>query len=326
VAQLYAGDDVTATLKGKRVAILGYGNQGEAQALNLRDRGFDVVVGNREDEYAERARRDGLVVLDIAAASASGDVVVVLLPDEVQPHYQNVFGDLRAGQTLVFASGYNLAFKRLGVSSFCDVVLAAPRMLGAGVRDLVQKGRGFPMLVAAHQDVSEQAMATALAYCEAVGAFLPGGVAVASSFREEAILDLFSEHTWAASLTFFLEACFDVLTHSGISEEAALLELYASGELGTVGAAIAERGLFAQMALHSTTSQYGQLTRGPGYITEAMRERLEAVLRALADGSFAREWGAAEGTGRLEELRRRASDTPVARAEERLYRILGRRP
>ena len=325
MAQLYGQDDVTGSLKGRQVAVLGFGNQGEAQALNLRDRGFDVVVGNRDDEYADRARSQGLSVLDIASAGAGGAVVVVLLPDEVQPHYENVFRSLGEGQTLVFASGYNLAFDRLAVSPHADVILAAPRMLGAGVRDLVQRGRGFPMLVAAHQDVSGQAMPTALAYCEAVGAFLPGGVAVASSFREEAILDLFSEHTGAAALTFFLEACFEVLTRSGISEEAALLELYASGELGTVGAAIAERGLFAQMALHSTTSQYGQLTRGPGYITDAMRERLASVVQALSDGSFAREWGAAEDTGRLEELRRAVSNTPVARAEDRLYRILGRR-
>lgn len=325
MARMFTAEDVTTSLAGVRIAVWGFGNQGEAQALNLRDRGYDVVVGNREDAYAERARSAGLPVLSLEDAAAAADVVVVLLPDEVQPLYADTLKRLGPGQTVVFASGYNIAYGRLPTAEGGDVILAAPRMLGAGVRSLVTEGRGFPMLVGVHQDRSGHALDTALAYTEAVGAFGPGGVAVESSFREEAILDLFSEHTWAASLTFFLEACFNVLTGHGISEEAALLELYGSGELGTVGAAIAERGLFAQMALHSTTSQYGQLTRGPGYVTNELRDRLEAVYRALADGTFATEWGLAEGTDRLGELRASVSESSVARAEDRLYRLLGRR-
>jgi ketol-acid reductoisomerase len=325
MARLYLAADVTRTLQGSRIAVWGYGNQGEAQAQNLRDRGHQVVVGNREDEYADRARSAGFLVKSIPDAALSADVVVILLPDEVQPLYQAEVGRLGAGQTVVFASGYNIAYDRLEVGADADVVLAAPRMLGAGVRSLAVEGRGFPMLVGVHRDVSHGALDTALAYCEAVGALGPGGVAVDSTFREEAILDLYSEHTWAASLTFFLQACFEVLTRHGISEEAALLELYASGELGAVGAAIAERGIFAQMALHSTTSQYGQLTRGPLYVTDAVRSRLEEVFEALSDGSFANEWGEEEGTDRLQALRDAVAHSPLAAAEDRLYRILGRR-
>lgn len=329
MAQLYteanAGDQA-ARLRGVRLAVVGYGNQGRAQALNLRDRGYDVIVGNREDAYAEQARRDGFAVRPIDAAIRDAAVVVMVLPDEVQPEWQAAIGAMTQGQTIVFASGYNVTYGRITPPPGVDVVLAAPRMIGAAVRTNVEQGQGFPMLIGVAQDASGSAQETALAYCGAVGALLPGGVAVASSFREETLLDLFSEQTWAGAFLFLVEACFSVLTKHGISPEAALLELYGSGEVAEIGHALAAHGLWEQLALHSTTSQYGQLTRGPRYVTPELVAQLEAVLAGLADGSFAREWTSAQEEGRLGELLAARRDTALAAAEDHLYTSLGRRP
>jgi ketol-acid reductoisomerase len=328
MANMYTGDDMAGRgdlLRDRLIAVVGYGNQGRSQALNLRDRGYAVVVGNRDDGYAEQARADGFDVRPIADAIAEADVVALLLPDEVQPAWEATLSAMTRGQTLVFASGYNITYGRFKPSPDIDVVLGAPRMIGASVRSNVQQGRGFPMLIGVAQDVTGQAADLALAYCHAVGALLPGGVAVESSFREETLLDLFSEQTWAGAFLFLVEACFTVLMRHQISPEAALLELYASGEVGEIGHAMAERGLWEQLRLHSTTSQYGQLTRGPRFVTPELTARLEEALAGLEDGSFAREWAKAEGTGALTSLLEARRQTPLQAAEDRLYARLGRR-
>lgn len=328
MAQVWKHDELEAaqeSLVGRSVSILGYGNQGRAQALNLRDQGFQVFIGNQDDAYREQAIEDGFTVSSIAEASQQGDYVALLLPDEVQPEWSGIFAELKPGQILGVASGYNLAFGHLKPSSGVDVVMVAPRMIGRGVRTEVQEGRGFPVLVGVWQDASGHARDYALAYAGGIGARLSGGSAVWSSCEEEATLDLFSEHTWAGAVLFFLQACYETLTNAGISSEAAILELYGSGEIGEIGNAMAQRGLFGQLSLHSTTSQYGQLTRGPRFITPDVRSRLVQHLADIREGRFAKEWSERAGGGTWRDLAATEVNPALTAAEDALYQLLGRR-
>ncbi len=328
MARVWTGpecDQRQALLRGGVISVLGYGNQGRAQALNLRERGFRVVVGNQDDRYAAEARRDGWDVATLEEAARCGDYVVVLVPDDVQPSLGSLWEQMARGQTLCFASGYNLAFGLLTMPEAVDVVMVAPRMIGRSVRSRVAAGEGFPVLVGVFQDASGHAQDCALAYASAIGAGLPGGCAVASSLTEEATLDLFSEQTWAGAITFFLQACFEVLTDAGISPEAAILELYASGELGEIGSAMARQGLFGQLKLHSTTSQYGQLTRGPAFVTDALRHQLRDRLKEIRTGQFAREWTGQGGSAALDNLLASQASAHLEDAERQLYQLLGRR-
>lgn len=312
-------------LAGRSVSVLGYGNQGRAQALNLRDQGFQVLIGNRDDAYAAQAIEDGFTVTSLAEASRQGDYVALLLPDEVQPEWPRLLGDLQPGQILGVASGYNLAFGLLKPPPGIDVVMVAPRMIGRGVRTEVSQGRGFPVLVGVWQDASGSARDYALAYAGSIGARLAGGSAVWSSCEEEAQLDLFSEHTWAGAVLFFLQACYETLTAAGISSEAAILELYGSGEIGEIGSAMARRGLFGQLALHSTTSQYGQLTRGPRFVTPELRAQLAQHLADIREGRFAEEWSQHAADGAWHDLAKTLVSPALTEAEDALYRVLGRR-
>jgi ketol-acid reductoisomerase len=317
-------------IRSRVVAVVGYGNQGRAQALNLREHGIEVLVGNRDDAYAELARSEGLTVLPVGEAVERGEVVLFLVPDEVQPavYRAEVEPELRPGQTLCFASGYNLAYGFLSPSAGTDLVMVAPRMIGRGMRERFVEGLGFPVLVGVERDSSGRALETALAVAAGIGAGLPGGCVVESSFQEEATLDLFSEHTWAPATVFILKAACEVLIEAGVSPEAAILEVYGSGEIGEIGRAMAALGLAGQMRLHSHTSQFGHLLWGPRYDTPQLRSLMAEALARIQDGSFARRWQSEQASGRaeFEERWRRLLDHPLFEHEERLYRRLGRVP
>lgn len=332
MARIWTGEELgrhVAALRGRRLAVIGYGNQGRAQALNLRDTGLKVTVGNTDDAYAASAGADGFEVAPIAEAAAHGEILLVLLPDEVQPGVfeHEILPALSPGRTVSFASGYTVAFGLVRPPEGVDVCLVAPRMIGRGIRQLALEGRGFPVLVGAEANASGRALETALGIAAGIGAGGAGGCAVESSFREEATIDLFSEHTWAAATVALLGACCETLIEAGVSPEAAILETYASGEIGEIGRAIAELGLVEQLALHSTTSQYGHLTRGPEYVGEQVRAKLRRALAEIQDDSFAREWTAEQRAGlpRFRELLRRARAAPFLQQEDSLYRRLGRR-
>ena len=191
---IYHESDTTLDpLDGKTVAVVGYGNQGRAQARNMRDSGVSVIVGNREDSSHEQAAADGFEVYPIADATARADVVLLLIPDEVQPEiYERDIGpNLEAGDTLVFASGYNVTYERIDLSKSIDVVLVAPRMIGAVVRELYEDGRGAPALLAVEQDASGSAQTRALAVAHAIGATRSG--VVETEFETETRTDLMSE-------------------------------------------------------------------------------------------------------------------------------------
>ncbi len=306
-------------LAGKIVAVLGYGNQGQAQALNLRDSGVPVIVGNRDDYYRERAIADGFAPMTIAEAARAGDILLVLTTDESQPLIwpDQIAPGVRPGKMLVWSSGYNVGYGLIQPSADVDVVMIAPRMTGINVRSLYLKGSGALAQFAVHQDATGQARATTLALCKAIG--LTRGGVFESSFREEAELDLFAEQVvWAGLTAWFLE-CFEIGVEHGFSPDLMVMELYASGETAEIFAAMTRNGFFKQMTHHSTTSQYGTLSRGPSLIGDAMRARAREILRHdIKGGAFVQEWSSeqAGGADRLEALRKRALDHPMSQAED----------
>lgn len=228
-AKLYFDGDAELIRGGKVISMIGFSNQGSAQALNLRDGGFNVIIGNIEDEYANRARSLGFTVYSIPEAVKRGDVVVMAIPDEVQPEVwmRDIAPNLSPGKIVVFLSGYNVYYGFIKPPKDVDVIMVAPRMIGEGVRDNFVNGKGFPVLIGVANNYSGRAWDYALAYSKAIGAIgKPGGVAVESSFEEETITDLFSEHTWAGGAFLFLLAeGYNVLVENGVSPEAAMLEL-----------------------------------------------------------------------------------------------------
>lgn len=208
MAKFFAASDADhKVLSGKTIAIIGYGNQGRSQAINLRRAGHRVIVGNQEDDSWRQARTDGFDALAMDAAAALADVVMLLLPDEIAPdiYRRMIEPHLERGKTLVFASGYNITYKFIVPPREVDVILVAPRMIGQGVLELPARGEGFPVLIGVKQDASGRALATTLAIAHGIGAFLPHGAVVESSFEEETMVDLFSEHTWAGAMLFLLE-------------------------------------------------------------------------------------------------------------------------
>jgi ketol-acid reductoisomerase len=319
--QVYHDDDADVNLLiGKRIAVIGYGNQGRAQALNLRDSGLDVVIGNHEDAYAEKARQDGFAALSIPQAAAQAQVVMLLIPDEVAPaaFEDEIEPHLTKGDALVFASGYNIAFGFVSPPAEVDVVLVAPRMIGAGVRELYVAGRGFPSFFGVAQDHSGKAREIALALAKGIGSTRAGVVEV--SFAQEAELDLFTEQCFGPAFGHVLTTAIFLLLDKGYPPEAVLLELYMSGELSFTLAKMAELGIVEQTALHSRTSQYGSMSRGIRYVLPELRARMEAGLEEITSGAFAREWTAEKEAGcpTLSSLQEAARRLPLQELEQEL--------
>jgi ketol-acid reductoisomerase len=330
MAKFFAATDADpAVLSDKTIAVIGYGNQGRAQAINLRRAGHRVIVGNQEDDSWRQAREDGFEPLAMDSAAARADIVLLLLPDEIAPdvYRRMIEPHLGRGKTLDFASGYNITYKFIVPPPEVDVILVAPRMIGQGVLDLPASGKGFPVLTGVKQDASGRALATTLAIAHGIGAFMPQGAVVESSFEEETMVDLFSEHTWAGAMLFLLESAFKLLVEAGVSPEVALIELYASGELGEIGRAMASMGMWNQLKLHSHTSQFGQLTHGAQFIGDDAEALMRKAIAEIRDGTFARRWAAeqAAGSPMFQRLLGEALESPVARAEVDLYAKLGRR-
>lgn len=313
-----------AALAGRTVAVLGFGNQGAAQAANLRDSGVTPLVGNRDDAYATAAAEEGFPPRAIAEVASEADVSLLLVPDEVQPELvrDEVAPGLRGGDTLVVASGYNWHFGLLEVPDGVDVVMVAPRMIGAAVRDRYVSRAGFPCFVSVERDATGRAWDTTLAIARAIGGTLGG--AIVSSAREEAALDLFSEQAvWPAVLAV-LRSAHAVAVEAGFTDEAVLSELYLSGEPAEVFDHVARDGLFGQLGLHSRTSQYGQLRALASLDDTALRDRFTAVLHDdILSGAFAREWSRPEAGERLTALRREADASPIAQAEAAVRERLG---
>ena len=312
-------------LEGRRIGVIGYGNQGCAQALNLRDSGLDVIVGNREDDCATRAREDGFSTYPIARAAEEAEIVMLLIPDEVAPAVfeREIAPHLGEGDVLVFASGYNVAFGFIAPPPLVDVVLVAPRMIGAGVRDLYLAGHGFPSFIGVAQDHSGQARQIALALAKGIGSTRTGVVEV--TFTQEAELDLFTEQCFGPAFGTVLTTAVDLLLEEGYPPEAVLLELYMSGEFSYTLGKIAELGMVEQTKLHSRTSQYGSMSRGMRFRLPELRARMREGLDEIRSGAFAREWAAEQEQGcpTLEILRESARSLPLYGLERELRQALG---
>jgi len=322
MSTVYYDDDAdTEVLAGAAVAVIGYGNQGHSQALNLRDSGLDVIVGNIEDEYHAQAVSDGFEVTPIANAVARADVVMLLIPDEAMPavYDADIAPNLTDGDLLCFASGYNVAFEQIVPAPGLDVILIAPRMIGPGVRDTYLSGEGFPSFVGVHQDPTGTAKARMLGLARAMGSTRAGCIEM--SLHDEATLDLFTEQAFGPAFGSVLLTAIETLVGAGYPPEAVLLELILSGEFEYTFTKIREVGMLKQMEYHSHTSQYGSLTRGVKFaeLIGPLQERMGEVLENIRSGEFCREWSGErqDSMKRLEDLKALRDQMPFAEWEQR---------
>ncbi|MHC4444194.1 MAG: ketol-acid reductoisomerase [Planctomycetota bacterium] len=308
-------------LQGKTVAIIGYGNQGQAQGLNLRDSGIKVIVGNRDDEYRDKAVADGFDPMTIPEAATAGDVLHILTTDESQPVIwdDQIAPGIKPGNTLMWGSGYNVGFDLLKVPTNVDMIMIAPRMTGNMVRELYQQGKGAIAQCAVHQDATGQAMEIMLADCKGIG-LTRGGVFM-STFREEAELDLFAEQVYWPVLAAWVQECFKMGVEFGFSPELMVMELYASSETSEIMGLMAKNGFFNQMSFHSTTSQYGTLSRSQDILNEEIKAKSrERFLKGVRGGAFVKEWSAEQATGlkKLAALLEKAHKGAMSQAEGNL--------
>jgi ketol-acid reductoisomerase len=288
--QLYSKKDVDKkALKGARIAVLGYGSQGRAHALNLKDSGFKVVVGLRKGGPSWKgAKRDGLAVAEPAQAVAGADLVAMLVPDLAQKQlYAHVQSALKPGATLLFAHGFNIHFKQIKPRKDLDVVLIAPKGPGGLVRRQYQQGYGVPCLIAVAQDASGKAHAKALAYADGIGG-TRGGV-LETTFAEETETDLFGEQAvLCGGATELVVKGFETLVEAGYQPEVAYYECL--HELKLIVDLLHEGGITKMHKFISDTAKYGDLTRGPRVVNERTKKEMARILKEIQTGKFAREW------------------------------------
>jgi ketol-acid reductoisomerase len=288
--QLYSRKEVDKkALKGARIAVLGYGSQGRAHALNLKDSGFNVVVGVRKAGKSwKQARRDGLAVAEPVEAVGGADLVAMLVPDMAQAGlYSSIKSSLKPGATLLFAHGFNVHFKQIKPRKDLDVVLIAPKGPGSLVRRQYQQGRGVPCLIAVAQDATGKAHARALAYADGIGG-TRGGV-VATSFAEETETDLFGEQAvLCGGATELVVAGYETLVEAGYQPEVAYYECL--HELKLIVDLLHEGGLAKMHRYVSDTAKYGDLTRGPRIVNDGTRKEMRKILKEIQTGKFARQW------------------------------------
>jgi ketol-acid reductoisomerase len=320
-------EDVDRTaLTGETVAVVGYGIQGRAQALNLRDSGVRVLVGNRPDRYRARAEQDGFDVLGIPEAVERGTIVLFLLPDEVQPHVfrTEMQGRLVDGHALIFAHGFSVRYGLVAPPDGVDLMLLAPRLPGQYVRERFVDGWGVPAFVAVERDATGRAWTRLLGVARGIGA--TRAAAIESSFAEETELDHFSEHFLYPLFFAALETAFEALIDAGYTPEVALMELYGSGELGQVLTAAAAEGLYEMIHSHASPAcQVGIAHHWSCALgdRDAIRGRIREVIGAIRDGRFARHLMAEQQLQYIElkswQERRPA---PLVAAERSLQRLL----
>lgn len=305
--KLYYDKDANLDLlKSKTVAVLGYGSQGHAHAQNLHDNGVEVVVGLREGSSSrEKVTNDGLSVYSVSEAVSQADIVMVLMPDEVQPEvYQNeVAPNLKDGAALAFAHGFNIHFNQIRPAENIDVFMIAPKGPGHLVRRVFEQGQGVPCLYAIYQDATGNATETALAYAKGVGGTRAG--VIETSFQEETETDLFGEQAvLCGGVTELVKAGFDTLTEAGYKPEIAYFECL--HELKLIVDLMYEGGVGGMYYSVSDTAEYGGMSRGTRVIDDDTRERMKQILAEVQDGSFARQWILENKAGRpgMEAMRR----------------------
>jgi ketol-acid reductoisomerase len=320
----YDKDANVDLIRKKKVAIIGYGSQGHAHALNLKDSGVEVTVGLRKDSRSlPRAEAEGLRVVSPSEAAAWGDVVMMLVPDELAPdiYAEEIAPGLKKGDYFAVAHGFGVHFKKVVPPSDVGVFLVAPKAPGHTVRREYVNGRGVPMLIAVHQDPTGDTRELALAYASAIG----GGRAgiLETNFREETETDLFGKQSvLCGGLTALIVAGYETLVEAGYSPEMAYFEC--CHELKLIIDLIYEGGIGNMRYSVSNTAEYGDLTRGPKIITDETRRTMRQMLEEIRTGKFADEWMAEHKAGkpRFKELERKGAEHPIEEVGRRLRAMM----
>ncbi|GAA4265255.1 ketol-acid reductoisomerase [Frondihabitans peucedani] len=310
---VYDRDADLSIIQGKKVAVIGYGSQGHAHALNLRDSGVEVVVGLQEGSKSRpKAEEAGFTVKTPAEAAAWGDVIVVLAPDQVQRHVyrDDIAPNLEAGNALVFGHGFNIRFGYIEAPEGIDVVLVAPKGPGHTVRREFEAGRGVPVIVAVEEDASGSAWALAWSYSKGIGGLRAGGIK--TTFTEETETDLFGEQAVLCGGTSqLIQYGFETLTEAGYQPQIAYFEVL--HELKLIVDLIWEGGLAKQRWSVSDTAEYGDYVSGPRVITPDVKENMKAVLADIQSGAFAKRFIDDQDAGAPEfkALRKKGEEHPI---------------
>ncbi|HIK56499.1 MAG TPA: ketol-acid reductoisomerase [Synechococcales cyanobacterium M55_K2018_004] len=314
MARMYYDSDANLdVLTGKTVAIIGYGSQGHAHALNLKDSGVDVIVGLYPgSKSAAKAEAEGLTVESVSAAAAAADLIMILLPDEVQKivYQEEIAPNLKPGKVLLFAHGFNIHFAQIVPPADVDVVMVAPKGPGHLVRRTYEQGEGVPCLFAIYQDASGHARDRAMAYAKGIGGTRAG--ILETTFREETETDLFGEQVvLCGGLSALIKAGFETLVEAGYQPELAYFECL--HEVKLIVDLIVEGGLAKMRDSISNTAEYGDLTRGPRIVTDATRAEMKKILNEIQTGQFAREFVLENQAGKpgFTAMRRREAEHPI---------------
>lgn len=313
-------------LVGRQVSLIGYGHLGRPIALNMRDSGVPVLIGTRGDDSREQAREDGFEAATIEDAVKRGQIIFMLLPDEVMPPFylEQVTPHLERGDMLVFGSAYNVAFGFIEAPAFVDVGLLAPRLMASAVRERYESGEGFCSFVSVGQDASGRAWPLLLALAKAAGALKAGAVEV--SFEQEAELDLFAQQVLMPVMQHVIQKAAQLLMSRGYPPEAVLTELYLSGEFADYLRQAARVGLLPALQSASLTSQYSTFSRLDRFNDLKLERLMEVTLDEIHTGRFAQEWGkeAADGYRRLNSLIKNQGNQELFEMEQQALDLFGR--
>lgn len=320
----YDSDADLGVLKGKKVAIIGYGSQGHAQAQNLRDSGLDVIIAELKDTpNYDLAKEHGFEPMTAGEASSLADVVQILAQDDAQAmlYREEVAAHMTEGKTLIFSHGFNIHFGQIQPAAHLDVVMIAPKGPGHLVRSEYEKGAGVPSLVAIHQDATGNALETALAYAKGLGATRAG--VIETTFEEETETDLFGEQVvLCGGVTELVKASFDTLVEAGYQPEIAYFECL--HELKLIVDLFYQGGISFMRYSVSDTAEFGDYTRGTRIITEETRETMQEILAEVQSGEFAREWILENKAGRpvFNAIRRLEKEHPIEEVGAKLRAMM----
>ncbi|MDT7789835.1 MAG: ketol-acid reductoisomerase [Pseudonocardiales bacterium] len=316
----YDDDADLSIIQGRKVAVIGYGSQGHAHALSLRDSGVEVRIGLQEGSKSRaKAEEEGLEVGTPAEVSAWADVIMILAPDTAQRHiYANeIAANLKQGDAIFFGHGFNIRYGLITAPSGVDVAMVAPKGPGHLVRRQFVDGKGVPALIAVEQDASGNAQALALSYAKGIGGTRAG--VIKTTFKEETETDLFGEQAvLCGGASALVQAGFEVLTEAGYAPEVAYFECL--HELKLIVDLMYEGGIARMRYSISDTAEFGDLTRGPRVITPAVKEEMKKILSEIQDGTFANEWVAEDDNGRAnyKKLQQEGENHPIEATGKKL--------
>jgi ketol-acid reductoisomerase len=326
LARIYRNHEINdSILRGSTITVIGYGSQGRAQALNLRDSGFNVIVGlRREGRSWKLATSEGFTVYEIPEAVKRGDVILFLVPDTEQPkvYEEKVKPYISEGKSLCFAHGFNIHFGIIKPPREVDIFMVAPKSPGAKVREMYLQGKGVPALVAVHNDYSGKALQKALAIAKGIGCARAG--VIETTFKEETETDLIGEQcVLVGGLMELIKKGFEVLVEEGYQPEVAYFEVCNEAKL--IMDLIYSGGLLYMLKNVSDTAKYGGLTVGPKVIDESVKEKMREAARRVRDGSFAREWveECASGKKRLSGLMNEVEAHLIERVGREMRKLAG---